>query len=553
MSAERRRWNRWDAVAAGVFLLVLLAHARFAIWDGRSLMDRNQCYQAVPDMYRALWGMGGTPGDAVRQGLTEMGGWYNLLLAATMRYCGRSHAVFQLFDGLWLALILACTTLIGRHLYSRRAAAVALCLVANAGIVVLRARNHWIHVAELGLLMTALTALILDPHLRRRVSVVALMLGGMGAVSLRASALIWVATLVPLVLLSLRGKEHRWRTAVRAALVLGSWGVALWPQLAQLFGYADMKMAMRARYAEYMADVGFILFGSLGHLTVPASLPSGLLALAAVAGAIVIAVRRWRSPSVIGALLLLWMLVPPALYLGFLAGLDSFPAGAVALALVGGAGLARLGPRVAMTVVGLWVAVYLVQWLPAGIPQADPDRRGLPIIQINEMAAGPSNYYRPYRAITTGEIHALVDGSCGDQWGCKVEVYRGLFAPLPEAPGTMELFITGRERVQVVPLWFFHESMPFHTAEAFSVFTCAETEPSWNQRFPQLPSHARSAMEMSRYEPVWTRDLGAGCRFTWMAPGGLFRHPELAPPGSDALPLPPDAHGFEATAAPGGE
>lgn len=544
MSEPRRRWDRWDAVAAAVILLVLVAHARFALWDGRSLMDRNQCYQAVPEMYRALWGMGGTPGDALRRGLTEMGGWYNLLLAATMRYCGRSHIVFHLFDGFWLALILGCTALIGRRLYSRRAAAVALCLVANTGIVILRARNHWIHVAELGLLMTALTALVLDPDLRRRVSVAALILGGMGAVSIRASALVWVATLIPLILLSLRTREHRWRTAGRVTLVFVTWGMALWPQLGELFGYTDMKMAMRERYAEYMADVATILFGSLGHLTVPASVPSALLALAALTGLVLAVVRRPRRPSMTGAFLGLWMLIPPALYLAFMAGLDSFPGGAVALALVGGAGLARLGRRVSLAVVGCWAVVYMIQWLPAGIPRANPDRAGLPIVQLNEMAAGPSNYYRPYRAITTDEINALVDASCGDQWGCKVEVYRGLYAPLPEAPGTMELFISGRERVQVVPLWFFHENMPFHTAEAFSVFTCAETEPSWGQRFPRLPSHARSAMEMSGYEPVWTRDLGGGCRFTWMAPGGTLGHPELAPPGGDALPLPTGAHGF---------
>ena len=331
---------------------------------------------------------------------------------------------------------------------------------------------------------------------------------------------------------------------MRVAAVLGSWGIALWPQLGELFGYTDMKMAMRARYAEYMADIAYILFGSLGHLTVPASLPSGLLALAALAGLALVLVRRPRRPTLFGAFLGLWMLIPPALYLAFMAGLDSFPGGAVALALVGGAGLARLGPRVAWGVVGVWAVVYLVQWIPAGIPTADPDRRGLPVIQLNEMAASPSNYYRPYRAITTREIGALIDASCGDQWGCKIQVYRGLYAPLPEAPGTMELFISGRDRAQVVPLWFYHESLPSHPTEAFSVFTCAETEPSWADRFPQLPAFARAASETSRFEPVWTRDLGGGCRFTWMVPGAEFRHPERVPAGSDPLPLPAGTHGF---------
>jgi hypothetical protein len=183
----------WSLAAGAVGLAVVAAHVRFAAIDGRPPVDLNRSYELLPDLYGALGEPRGI-GEALRLAVTASNGVYNLLLAAMMRILGRSFALMDVFDVIWVATILIAVWVMTRRLSGPPAALAAVALAGNAAGVVLMGRQGWIHVPELALLAVVLAALAGDPGLGRRRTVAAVALAGAGALTLRPSALIWIGT-----------------------------------------------------------------------------------------------------------------------------------------------------------------------------------------------------------------------------------------------------------------------------------------------------------------------------------------------------------------------
>ena len=181
----------------------------------------NRSYQVLPDLYGALGEPGGI-GEALRLAMTASNGVYNLLLAAMMRTFGRSFALMDVFDVIWVATILIAAWAMARRLSGPPAALGAVALAGNAAGVVLMGRQGWIHVPELALITVALAALVGDPGLGRRRTVAVVALAGAGALTLRPSAVIWIGTLIPVLAWGYRDARSRRSRALR----LGA--IALW-------------------------------------------------------------------------------------------------------------------------------------------------------------------------------------------------------------------------------------------------------------------------------------------------------------------------------------
>jgi hypothetical protein len=535
---NRPRVTGWTLAASAVGLAVVVAHIRFAAIDGRPPVDLNRSYQLLPDLYAAL-GESGRLGEALKVAISESNGAYNLLLAALMRTVGRSFALMDVFDVGWVAVILIAVWAMARRLSGPPAALAAVARVGNAAGVVLMGRQGWIHVPELALISLVLAVLVGDPGLDRRRSVAAIALAGAVALTLRPSALIWIGTLVPVLAWGFRDARSRRRHALRLGAIALVWAIAAAPTALAIREYLGHKLSMRGRY-EAVEDTPGLLHQWSGSLALPAGGPSlvaAALGLLGVAVAVV-AIRRLGPRFVV--LLLLWLGLPLLLQLYFVTGPEDFPVIVVALAVLGGAGLARLHRWAPVAVVVLWFPSHLVQWLPPTTDEPGPGEEewredgeieddGIPEpwLLLTGMFRGepqPGNHYLPYPALHHRDVLARVDAACGppSRARCTIDVYHGLFHPFGEAPGDLALFLAGRDHVEVLPVWSQRAAGRRPPSPGYARYTCDDLEDHWRARFPELADREARILADGHYREVWSRELPGGCRYAWFTPGGVL-------------------------------
>lgn len=499
--------------------LVLLAHLRFLILDPRLPWDANLAFDQLPMVYGAL--EAARPGDLLRLVFTETTGGYDLLLALPMLAGVPRPLVLELAGLVWTFTALGCAALIARRLFGGSAAALALALLASGWGVVVFGRTPWVHVPELALVLVVLTGLVLDPSLSRRRSVVVVALAGAGAMSLRPSGVAWVLSLLPLLAWGVLRGWPRGPALARLGVVGLAWGLGAVPALFELAPYLQGKLARRGGYAHVVQwDVLLHQLNMVVGL-IPALV--GLLGLGALA------LRRGRGdqPAPTGPVLLLatWLVLGGLLVLLFRAGVDNFPAVAVALAVLAGGGLARL-PRPLWVLPGLVFALHWgAQWLPE--PAGDPSS---PLLR-EWLQAQPGLAYRVDRRLDPAVVMALLDTSCPPARldSCVVYVDHGLFNPSPEEPGRLELFLAEREHVELLPVYVPGTDRALDRAHAFASFGCAALDLHWDQRRPGWRGTADRIQRSASMRPIWERALGGDCRYTWLTPGGVLRRAGALP------------------------
>jgi hypothetical protein len=513
--------RRWVWALALVLGLVFLAHLRFLVLDPRLPWDGNLCYDKLPLIFDALHGREGGWTKLPGLVLGETTGAYALLLALPMALGLPRAAVFELASLLWVLLALGSAAFIARRLFGGPAAAMATALLAGGWSVVVLGRTPWIHVPEIALCLLLLAVTVHDPGLRRWRSVALAALAGGLALSLRPSALVWVGSTAPLVVYGVLRAHPRRAALGRLAVVAAAWALGACPVVVELWPYLAGKLGRREGY-EHVVN-GAALLRQTRLLVGEAPLLLGGLGLALLAW------RRLRPLDGVGRgpvlVLLAWLLTTPALLLGFRAGLDNFPAFAVALALLGAGGLAH-APRALWLLPGL---AFLLGWLPQWLPDAE----GLPELSVKRLRRAP-NPGMPYRVDDSFDpvtVGALLDASCPptDEGRCLVAVDHGLFSPDPEEPGRLELFLLARDRVELVPVYAPGATRWAHEAQAFASYGCDFLEPKWAQRRPGWQPAAREVLRRGRFQPAWEAELGAGCRYRWLTPGGVVASPDLLP------------------------
>jgi hypothetical protein len=504
------RWGLGVLVA-----LVLLAQLRFVLLDPRVPWDPNLCYQRLPELLAALRRPGPGWAEALGLALTETTAAYDLVLALPMALGLPRIPVLEGFGLLWVAAVLLGTAGIAQRLFGARAALLAVALLASGWSVVVLGRSGWIHVPELALVLLALWALLRDPGLERWGSALLLGLAGAGAMSLRPSGVVWVASLLPLLLLGSR--RHLRASSGRLVLVAGLWALGATPAAVELLPYLQGKLERREGYEHVVAPAVLLRQLALHAGLVPTAL--GLLGLG------VLLRSRGSLPAPRGPLLLLgaWLAAGPLLVLGFRAGLDNFPAVIVAMAVLGAGGLVRL-PRPFMV---LPLLVFALRWLPQWLPEHPAPPR-LPAAR-ELLQDHPGLSYRVDARLDPAVVLALLDASCPFAGTCRVLVDHGLFAPGPEEPGRHELFLLGRERVEPLPVWMPDSQQQPLPVSALASYGCESLDPLWDKRRPSWRQDAAGLRRKLRLELVWEADLGNGCRYRWFTPRGQVHHPERMP------------------------
>ena len=513
----------WELATAGLILAIVLAHVRFALVDPRLPQDPNHCHRNLPIIYDLIAShrLGALP-ELVFLHTT---GWYNLLIACALTLFGKSAVAFQVFFFTWLAMVYVALALIARRLWGGPAALAACALIIpSSEAVVVLARIGWIHVAELGLFMVVLCALVHDPALTRRRTVVLVALAGALGVSIRPSGVIWASTLVPFILSGVLEAERRRRFFVGFGAVLATWALGLVPVVAEFQGYAEHKMASRERY-EFLADPSVMLAGigqDVGRIAAVVCLLATILLL----------IRFPRTKWRVMALLLLWLVLPFVLYMVLHAGLPNFPAYVVALALLGAGGLSLLPRPVAVLPLLVWLPVYAMQWMPGDLVQNTFGRLGR--LPTTAYVDEPLNYYRVDPTFRVYTVIQLLEATCPerDHKLCTILVDRCLFRPHGVEPGQIDLFLLDVANVRVAPIWSDPGlPIPVLDADALASYVCPHAEPDWRARFRDLESRREQVIEHNGFELVWGRNLSAGCHYRWWTRDGAVygRLPEADP------------------------
>jgi len=527
LQGEERREGAWNLGLAAAILFIVASHIRFVALDGRLPQDPNHAYHSLPAIFNCL-GSWGDAWIALRAIFTETGGWYNFLLAASLRIWGRDPLVFQVFHVLWLAGVMVGLALVARRLWGPAAALVAVALIPPDGMgVVLLARIGWIHVPELALILLTLAALVHDPRLARGRTVVLAGLTGMAALALRPTALFWIATLAVVTLYGARQAARRTVELRRAGILLMSWGLGLIPLAGDLGDYLTDKLDARQRY-EFLLSLRQLFEQVTGDLKTPIGLAilAGILAvLAPIPG------RRGGGPRPGGRfslLLLSWIVLPLILYIIFHAGVTNFPVYYAALALLAGHGFSRLPRALSLLPLLCWLPFVLAQWVPLPVAQAIYPH--LPAAPPKLSQPGILNIYRPFRGLEQEDVLSLLRATCpAGEEPCRVLVDHSLFHPNGVEPGELELFLLGRDRVQVLEVREHGDGGPRELAHAYARFRCDPFDRDLRQRTPGLKQKMRVIARKGQYAQVWSRTVDRGCQYDWLTPGGLIRYPRQMP------------------------
>lgn len=499
------------ALVLAALAAVIAGHLGFIIRDPRLPRDLGLYYARVPDLYHALaspLAAAGTLLEVIR----EPGGGYQVLLATFLRVVGRGPVAFQLVDLAWLTSLLVLAHRFARRAWGPWAGLAAVLIAGSIPAVFVYARTAWIHVPEATLLLAVAVAWQADPRLDRRRTVALAGLAGAMALLLRPSAMIWIGLLLALAVWRARGERPHPR---HTAAVLITWGLCTLPPLLSLDHYLQAKIEARARYAEAVPGLGEQLFVTVGPVA------GGIAALGAL-------VTLWPPRQRQTALLWLWTLTPVLLFALFRAGIDNFTISAVALALLGAAGLARR-PALGLPLAG---AAFALAQVPQWLPPPDPGTWSQHLTKRIGLALKPSfrNPYVPHTAGHGTAVGDLLAATCPpDDGRCLIAVDQGLFQPFAEDPGALEIFLGGYDTVEIVPLAGLTARPKALPIRGLAHYDCPEMDEKWRERHPDSLDALRALGKAHDLQPVWSADVGEGCRFSWLAPGGTVAVPEKLP------------------------
>ena len=499
------------ALVLAALATVIAGHLGFLIRDPRLPRDLGLYYSRVPALYQAL----DSPiagARALMDAAGDPGGGYQALLATYLRVVGRGPLAFQLVDVAWLTALLVLAWRLARRAWGEWAGLAAVLLAGAIPAVFVYARTAWIHVPEATLLLAVVLVWQADPRLERRGTAALGGLAGAAVLLLRPSALIWIGLLLGLAAWRARRERPNMR---HAAAVLVAWGLCTLPPLLSLDDYLQAKLEARARYAVAVPGLGEQLFVTVGPVA------GGIAVLGALA-------TLWPPPRRHTPLLWLWTLAPVLLFALFRAGIDNFTIAAVTLALLGAAGLGRR-PALGLPLAALaFTLAQVPQWLPPPAPgtwtQHLAGRLGL--------ALKPSfrNPYVPHRAGHGEAVGALLAATCPPESGrCLVAVDQGLFQPFAEDPGALEIFLGGYDTVEIVPLAGQTAPPAALPIRGLAHYACPEMDEKWRERHPESLDTLRALGKTHDLQPVWSADVGEGCRFTWLVPEGTVAAPDLLP------------------------
>lgn len=503
---------------ATVLLVATVAwgHVSFLLYDDRWPRDRGLYYESLPMIYERMGSLDGIPDVLAAFG--TRGGWYNVLLASCLRVFGRHPDVFAALDVFWVAAVVALTGSFARQLAGPLAGLAATAVVASCPVVILTGRMSWIHTPEAALVLGAAVALVRDPGLAHWRTVGVAALCAALALALRPSAVVWVATLLPLLYPAWRAGQVRRIGVVALACFIGAL-----PLLQNLGSYMAAKVEARDRYVLQVA-------GLAGQLRAVYGVPVLVLGLVGLA----LALRPVRVRALPGVVLVSWLLVPVGLFVLFRTGLDNFPFLAPGLAVLVGLAFAERPRAVVAT-----VAVFVLYHAPQYFGSVDKSSPLAPAFAALEIAPPPhaGGYYHPISGSGDSEVFQLLAATCpaDPALPCHVAVDQGLFEPYSEDPGRLELFLGGWSRVRVLPLHQKNADVARWEIVALANFHCQGGDDLWRGRYPTTMPNLRALVNRYRLAVAWQGQPREGrskymCSRLWLTPDGRVARPQLLPP-----------------------
>ena len=494
----------------------------YMVVDVRAPRDLGQYYALLPVYFAELDGVFSTLrcGGAA---LIEPGGWYNFVLAVYLKIVGRGSMAFQFIDLFWLSAIIVLAAAVARKRAGPAAGFIAAALLGTCPMLIVLARLAWIHVPETALVLGALLAWIYDPALVRKRTLLALALLGALTIQLRPSGFIWFGTMGVAMIVAIwrpaGAPAVHWR---RVAILLSSWAVASIPNLLNLKTYLAAKLAVRDVYMETVPGIQSQLVDSVGLVL-------------CVFGLFGLVLAMWPPLKRGNLLLLTWLLIPIGLFLMFRAGLDNFIPGAVALAILAGIGMAPWPKGCGGVVLAALLFFTVPQWVPP------PHGHGL----LTRLAHGPGrhvglilvpsiqNHYRAYTEWGEAEVSAMMDAVCPQVpqgAPCAIASDQGLFLPYGEEPGVLELFLSGRDHVEIINLT--RNGVPLgriRDVRALSHFLCDRLDTSWRFRHPGSLTNFQETVRNADLQVAWSISYENTCTYMWYTPHGQILNTDKLP------------------------
>lgn len=489
-------------MTAVLALGVLLCHAWFLVQDERVCTDDVEMLSQVPVL---LSGGGDWMGA-----LSSPGGWWQVGMALWLDLVGVEPWAVRLPTVLATVLLVLNTGLLLRWGRSGRAAVAGMGLVCLAPMVTAWGRMAWYHLPEAALLTGALVLWTRAPRLERTGPVLGMALLVGLALTLRASALLWSASLLPAVAYSWRHGDRR-----RLGLLLGLAGLAALLPLASVVPYVWEKLSARDRYVFAVDGLGTQVSVMVTWVLLGLGLGGAGMALR----------RPERAPErVLGHIALGWLGITALLVVVFRAGLDNHTLFAVGLAMLGARtleGRAWLGPALfAVQQVLLWTGLSL----PGLTPVKGPDTR---------------DYNLPSQVPDHRVLGELFDATCASD--CVVAVEQGLFHPFSKGAERLEVLQTGAPQVSLVSV---RDVGPrVREVAALASLRCTKDFVDYHRLNPGDAVPAQRLERQLGLGVVWTLPLDAHCTLAWemaSAPPGLPPSGPLDVPERRAdAPFPP--------------
>ena len=489
-----------DVAALSLVAVALGALWRFFQVDQRPPMDLGHYFEALPGAWVAL---GVLNLSALLDHALHQGGLYNLSVALLARVFGRSPALLEGLEFLWLGVLFLAAWASARRLGGRWAGLAATALYTAMPVFHTGARCHWVHLPEASLVALAFWLWLREPLLEQRLTRVGLFLTLAMAFSLRPTALVFG---LPVLLLAWRSARPRLRVLV-PALSLAAAVLVLLPALPN---YIAGKAMVREVYAEVVAPLGPSLVRQAFVLP-SVAVVVGLLLLAAFARG------RWREPAL--WLLSGWVLVGLGFCQFFHVGPDNFPLLFLGAALLAAQGLALPGAAAWMVwtrralALGLVVVACLAMVTPMLLGHLAQPFVG--VLGYGIVSLEPWSYIRPQlEVVTLDRVWPLLDEVCvrADET-CTVLATRGLANLNREDDLSLAIFLSGHDGVIIhnAGQFFFEPDIESTDAlEGLMVLDCPHAAPEPDNLFTER-ERALEAM-VDELEVSFVYQLGAPLR-----------------------------------------
>ena len=511
--ASRIRERGYEIASAVVVLSLVTAQIWFVVQDTRVIWDPGRYLIKVPEYYWSFESVSSAVG-VLPSAAWDSTGWYQWIVALSMRIFGRDPWVFEAWAVFWFALTLVSSAVLAHRMAGGAASLAAVALIGAVPSVTVFARTAWIHIPEAALLMTALAIYVDDLRLERRRTVFWLVILGALTIQLRESGLIWVATMGPMILLGTWpriGSRFPW---TRVVSVGACWVLAVVPPLIRMVEYLEAKLGARERYILQTPPLKEQFVESL-------SLPVAVLCLV---GVIFFTIELRRRFHPVGALLLLWGAVPILLFMIFYAGFTNYTPYMTAVCVAAACGLTWIDGSVAILPV-IILSIVFQAWWPEPLLEESVESMDLGRVELRKRM-------RPVAGWGGTDVVALLDASCTDErWhSCKVVVDQGLFYPGSEEYGFFELFLLGEDRVELRTIYDEPDGgWDGYEIDVFAIFRCGLQDDGYLRRAPDAIRRGLGLIEEHDLELIYSDKVDDFCSYHWFTPEAWNADSDLIP------------------------